>query len=300
MNYLFFYCGEIPGYVHKVVNTILSVDKEADVYFLSDKNIKSKYISHININDFNTLSDKMELIKDMYSETISDYKLSPLWATSLLRIFAIEHISNELNLSEFVHFDTDVLIYKPFSEIKNGEYFKTNTLNITFENPKLPIYGYSYVNNLENLVEINKKIDEFINTFINMKPQINNNPYSEMKLLGWVNEQNSNLIRKLPSLPFESKNFLFDPVSYGMYLGGADFNQKSYFFKKSFIDLRHDVGAEIKSKRIKVTFKNNLPYVIENGTHIPLVNLHIHSKKFDQFLPESYKEYMSEESFKIN
>ena len=44
MNYLFFYCGEIPGYVHKVVNTILSVDKESSIYFLSDKNIKDTLV----------------------------------------------------------------------------------------------------------------------------------------------------------------------------------------------------------------------------------------------------------------
>ena len=87
MNYLFFYSGNIPTYVHKVINSILSIDKESNIIFCSDQNINTKEIVHVNIKDFEFLTEKMMLIKDMYRDTISDYKINPLWATSLLRLY---------------------------------------------------------------------------------------------------------------------------------------------------------------------------------------------------------------------
>jgi hypothetical protein len=300
MNYLFFYSGNIPTYVHKVINSILSIDKESNIIFCSDQNINTKEIVHVNIKDFEFLTEKMMLIKDMYRDTISDYKINPLWATSLLRLYSIEIVAKELNLKEFVHFDTDVLIYIPFSKISDKKVFKAKNLNITFESQNMPIYGYSYVDDLEVLNKINIEVDNFIGKFISHKPHVNDNPINEMKLLGRINTTRSDLINKLPSLPYEEENILFDPVSYGMYLRGADFNQKSYFFKKSFIDLRHDVGAEVKSKRIEIKFKGNTPEVIYNNSRIPLANLHVHSKQFDQLLPSGYKKYLTESVFDKN
>ena len=41
-----------------------------------------------------------------------------------MRIFYLSDMSEKLDIESFVHFDLDVLIYKPFSDIKN--YFRKN------------------------------------------------------------------------------------------------------------------------------------------------------------------------------
>ena len=86
MNYLFFYYGEIPKYVGLALNNILNIEKNAEIFLITDKKINSKYINTLDISKTNLL-EKLETINDSYTKFNVDF--NPLWATSLLRIFAL-------------------------------------------------------------------------------------------------------------------------------------------------------------------------------------------------------------------
>jgi len=51
MNYIVIYTGEIPEYISQTFNSILTVDKDAKIFFCSDSNKKYKNIENIDIND---------------------------------------------------------------------------------------------------------------------------------------------------------------------------------------------------------------------------------------------------------
>ena len=84
----------------------------------------------------------------------------------------------------------------------------------------------------------------------------------------------------LPSLPFgeQSQNFgqfnmLFDPASYGQFLGGTNNGHP-----QGYTEPAHFIGSQIISKQIEVVFDKK-PFVIYEGKQVPLYNLHLHNKQ---------------------
>ena len=85
MNYVLVSIGTIPDYIKKTINSILTVDKDAKIFFCSDQKIQLKDIEIVDLNDI--VSDLTNKIKknDIFKDTI--YESNHLWSTSLLRIF---------------------------------------------------------------------------------------------------------------------------------------------------------------------------------------------------------------------
>jgi hypothetical protein len=84
----------------------------------------------------------------------------------------------------------------------------------------------------------------------------------------------------LPSLPFTELsnhynefNFLFDPASYGQFLGGTNNGHKKGYFEPS-----HYIGRMISTEKIEVIYKKQ-PFVLYKNEKYPIYNLHIHNKK---------------------
>ena len=57
MNYILCNIGNIPEHLKISINCILSIDSNAKVYLISDKNIKNPLITSVNFNDFEDLQD---------------------------------------------------------------------------------------------------------------------------------------------------------------------------------------------------------------------------------------------------
>lgn len=286
MNYLFIYLGKIPEYVKTSINAVLSVDKNAEVYFCSQDNPGFKNINFINIEDIKSELTMATIDLNVYKDTNYDAIHNSLWINSLLRIFYINDFLEFTKLNQIVHFDSDVVIYKPFNEIR--KVFKNDQLNITkLDNERL-VFGYSFIQGQEVILNICKKIFNFLEE---NKGNFKINPLNEMQILGAIKQNNPAMFNILPDLPYFGAENIFDPASYGQYLGGTHLEPKKWYKKKKAI-LDHSVGKEINAKRIKINFENSLPSVNFNQEKYDLVNLHIHSKNLDNFIPKNYKEYI--------
>ena len=68
-------------------------------------------------------------------------------------------------------------------------------------------------------------------------------------------------------------------------------NQK-FFSTRRELDFNQNIGVELYSKRIKTKFENYLPKVVWEKEEFTLSNLHIHSKRFEKFLPKNYKSFI--------
>ena len=143
MNYILVAINQVPEYLKFTVNSILSVDDSAKVFLLSDSKTKFKNITQLNIQDINSQKIDEILELDIYKNTI--FQDNPLWQTSLLRVFYLEEIFNTFMLDQFIHFDNDVILYKPYKETK--ENFIHNKINITKPSQKKCVFGFSFFEN---------------------------------------------------------------------------------------------------------------------------------------------------------
>ena len=134
---------------------------------------------------------------------------------------------------------------------------------------------------------LDKKIDEGIKK----DWEFNNfSPPNEMDLLGMVYRQETTLFNLLPILPYDS-SIIFDPLSYGMYIDGTHTEPRKFYTKRK-VDFNDLIGVELYSKRIKTKFIDNNPLVYWDNKTFKMSNLHIHSKRFEKFLPKGYKDYV--------
>lgn len=273
MNYIYFYKGNIPTYVNHSISSVQKYDKDSKIYFISDSIVNNSEIININISS-------LESVETAYIKKLNYFKElnNPLWETSLLRIFYLLNAAKKLNLNYFVHFDSDVLIYKSFDEI--SESFKKNKLNITPVNELFLIFGYSYVDGLEAYDNICFEIIKILeNAKYYQNKYYENKVLNEMILLNIAYQNNPNNFNLLNTLPSKNKN-IFDPISYGQYLSGID---KKLLSRKT-VDEDHYVGREMLKKGFDVKFLDSKPQIMIEKEKFELVNLHVHKKNLEVFL----------------
>ena len=292
MNYLFFYYGEIPKYVELTLNNILNIDEDANIYLATDQKIETKNINILNIQE-TALVEKLAQLKKNFENLNIKSNFNPLWVTSLLRVFALKELKDYFKINSFVHFDTDVIIYKSFSEISKKYDFMDSRISITQNDLMNLVFGYSFFPNKIFIDDLVAKLDKNlldIESLQNIYARGNEIP--EMRHLGILNKMYQEMFSILPTLPYAKSNLIFDPAGYGQYLNGTHLKRGNYIFKRRWISMNHIVGSELKSKRIKCKF-NESPYVIYQNRKTDLANLHIHSKNISKFLPKNQKNYIS-------
>ena len=98
---------------------------------------------------------------------------------------------------------------------------------------------------------------------------------SEMSLLHMALKEQ--IVVGLPILPHQNDTIVFDPGSYGQFLGGTNNGHSS-----GFTDAQHFIGEAINSGDLNIVFDSE-PSV--NG--VKIFNLHIHSKNLKDFINES-------------
>ena len=99
-----------------------------------------------------------------------------------------------------------------------------------------------------------------------------NDHVSEMSLLHMASREQ--LVFGLPILPSQNDTMVFDPGSYGQFLGGTNNGHGS-----GFTDPQHFIGGAIRRGELCVKFDGE-PTVNE----IKIFNLHIHSKNLKGFV----------------
>ena len=290
MNYFYYFTGDLPNYLKISINSLLTVEEEAKIYLCSDDNPKYKNIDYLNPLDFQSSITKEFIDLDIYKNTAYEKNLNPLWSSSILRIFAISDFLKYTQLNETVHFDADVIVYKPFEDLKNC--LSNDAINITKLSVDRLIFGYSFIQNFKIIEKVCIEIIEYFKSDNYLDNEYyKNHPLNEMEVLSKIQQKLPMLFKLLPDLPYGNQGTIFDPAGYGQYLGGTFNNPKKWYKRKQPI-LDHSVGQEISSNRISVGFKANAPTVSYKEKKIPIANLHIHSKDLFKFKPKNYREFI--------
>jgi len=275
LNYILFYSGNVPKYVNFSIDSIIKAENSSDnIYFCTDQKPFRSDIEFIHINEINS-----KLISEFNKLDYFKNEINPLWKTSLSRIFYLFEASTYLNIFNFIHFDCDVLVYKSFQELKNN--FITGKINITPLNELFLNFSYSYFDNKRHFENLCNNILKILsNSNIYEKKYYEGRRLNEMVLMNISYINNPNEFNLLDVLPNYKTDIIFDPGSYGQYIGGTH-NKR---FSKKFINEDHYVGRNIIRKDYKIQFKNKKPTVFHNGKLYNLANLHMHSKNLKNYV----------------
>jgi len=226
----------------------------------------------------NNITDFFNICKKGFPSFYKD----TFWLLTLLRLYVVNLYVNKNNITEFIHLEYDNLIYSDLSVLKQ----LTPSVYFTRVGPCCSSAGFMYCNSLDHFNKFIDKIKQLLGKGENFVKQFTEYEHlSEMILIDLIYEHTKNIIDYLPILPFGkgSDNFdklqvLFDGASYGQYIGGTNNGDG-----KGWTGRHHYTGCAIQDNIIKVIY-DRVPYVMFNGKQIPILNLHIHSKKLKEYL----------------
>ena len=260
-----------------------------------------------NLKDFNntniTLIIDDDLIKDAHSIlktinviptskiNINDFESKNRLGTSFRqgfeknttkRLFYLYYYMKQFNRSNCIHIENDNHIYIDVDKLN----FRDDRLYLTRDSDNRCIAGFMYIpkfNLLDNL--INNYIYH-CNDMINLDNFQKNNQDICIHLPLLKQNINYDINDELTS---EYKNFscIFDACAIGQYLGGVDPRNISGD-TTGFINetCRIDYNKyKFYWKKIDNTYFNSYtPHILIDDEYIPIINLHIHSKRLNEFM----------------
>lgn len=252
---------------HNNNNITVITDKKFNTLF------ENKVIELINIEDL--IPDYM----NVYSNLNNTHR-NGFWILTSYRFIAIYQYMKQYNITNIVHIENDVLIYKNVDSIN---FHNTNKLLLTMDSENRCIPGLMFIPTNEIL----KKCLDLFNPNLNDMQNFSNCYYNLSEYIDTLpifietNETNNN-ITKMITKNFKHYNYIFDAAAIGQYLGGVDprnipGNTKGFVNETCIIDYS-------KYKFIwKDENNQKIPYIIINTIEYSIVNLHIHCKDLKQF-----------------
>jgi hypothetical protein len=288
MNIILFNFGKNKPYFKDCISQIRKYNQKIDIFFIGNDR---QYIEDADFYDLKYLHQS-ENLKAFNKLDFYVSHENPLWSTSMARFFYIEEFIKRFNLKDVFHFDNDVLIYESFLKILNK--IENKEKNIFTPSTKFALTcGLFYTRNYHSIYQLNEalliKASEGIN-LLNQKyfssRSLPEEPFmvNEMTILKIIEEENDDLISIFPITPdcknYNRYDFCFDPSSWGQYLGGTP------NVGAGWAGNHHIIGQEIIKNKYKPFIEDNKPKVLDllSGNVSPLFNLHIHSKKLNNFI----------------
>lgn len=198
------------------------------------------------------------------------------------RIFYIKAFLDKKGVANAWHIENDVLVYYPFHALP-----QLNDFYCTPMGNDIATMAVSNCN-ANDMEYICNHILNYCYDTQNFLHRSGADMFNEMTILAYIQKISSPLITfgksRINYFPISSSHidfdFIFDPGSYGQYLGGTN-NEHGV----GWYGTHHHIGREIAEKTIaEVKFEDYKPSMTrDNGSTYKLFNLHIHSKDLKKF-----------------
>jgi hypothetical protein len=247
-----------------------------DITVITDKKFNSLFenanIDLINIEDI--LPDYTSL-----AYRITNTFRGGFWILANYRFIAIYEYMKKFNISNILHIENDVLIYKNMDTLK---FHNTKKLLLTMDCENRCIPGLMFIPSNEILKRCLDIFDTNLNDMQNFsKCYYKLNDYIDT--LPIFIENNENNTTQMITKNFKYYNCIFDAAAIGQYLGGVDprnipGNTKGFVNETCVIDYsKHKIIWKKENNK-------TIPYIIIDAIEYAIVNLHIHCKDLRQFI----------------
>ena len=251
------------------------VFKKYDVQWIDQNSLSSFYLE-----SFRRLSDL-----ERHGTPNTKYPSPPkFFHQALGRIFMLQAYMAKEKIEEVFHTENDVLTYYPLDSFETHCHYGDNpSVYVTPMGPTISTFAFSYFYDVAAISGLCAKFLEYLwlgeKKFLKLSGA---DMLNEMTMLSYANRDHFWVGEFDTYRMWENMNgFLFDPGSYGQYLGGTN----NHDHGPGYAGDHHYIGKLINEGKLGVEFVGGKPYVNNNtGVPIPLFNLHIHSKNLKDFL----------------
>ena len=273
--------NDIPEYTKTSLEQARRNNPETPIDFIAAK--PADYFNDLDINWINQKDVEGVLLKRFRSVSWFDRHGTPntthpspdsFWAKTAERLFYLEEYIWQNQYTDVVHIENDVMLYGDIMELNSA----IPVTGIT-TSPFQTTFALAYISDPQYYRNVCSSLIEFMR-------------YGEQKLLGFGYDHISEMsllnlawhqgvIGTFNIFPEENNDWVFDPASYGQFLGGTNNNHA-----RGFTDSKHYIGQKIRSGKFEVSFDSDGPKVWdkENNVHKKIFNLHIHSKNLKDFV----------------
>lgn len=272
MNYFFVHLGDHPYWLYDSIASVKQSDESAKIYFCGNSQQQIDGVYNLHLNDIISSTTLEAMDSKLWQNDPN-----PLWRTSIYRIFILKDMMDEIEVEDFVHFDSDVILFENFDTAKKSINQNIKALHITRCNNTEVVFGYSYCNSHYALFEICQYLKMAMYDNNLLMSLIHGHP-NEMQILSGIQNKSHNLIINLPTIPEDNREYIFDPSSYGQYLFGTHSGNPPGWHGD-----HHYIGKLIGENKLFVSI-NNKPIAQTLNFSSKIVNLHIHSKKTNGLL----------------
>lgn len=293
INLVMFHSGNyLPDFLDYNFNQIRLFNPNINIYFLTDLNLISdtifkKYdIISLDKNEF--YSDKIKKFESCFNYSSNDF-----WTLAATRLIYIENFLDKYNLENVYHFENDVLLYYKLEEHHNKFINLYKNIAITTGGPDKSMTGFMFIKNFKSMSMLTDFFVDTLQTYgiygtIRKYSMDMVNEMSLMKFYGV--EKGEDFICNLPILPFgdysehfSDFNSIFDPASWGQFVGGTRVEGPGAK------PLDHYIGVLLTkntSWNVIWQIENDLkiPYFNKDGELFRINNLHIHSKNLKKYI----------------
>ena len=292
INLVMFHSGLLPDFIEYNFKQIRFFNPDVRVYFLTDSNLVD--------NDIFGRYDIIALNKDLfYSDKVKqfescfNYSSTDFWTLAATRLIYIEKFLKDYNLENVYHFENDVLLYYNLEDhhVKFMNFYKN--IAITTGGPDKSMTGFMFIKDYNSLSMMTNFFVDTLKTYgvrgtMAKYPMDMVNEMSLMKFYGV--EKGDDFICNLPTLPFgdyskyfNSFNSIFDPASWGQFVGGTRVDGPGAKPQD------HYIGVLLKENpnwfvQWKKEDDLNVPFFNKDGELTKINNLHIHSKNLKNYL----------------
>tara|TARA_R110000822_G_scaffold161129_2_gene301454 strand:- start:2014 stop:2886 length:873 start_codon:yes stop_codon:yes gene_type:complete len=254
---------------------ILFICKQEQPWF---KDLKVQWVSQDSLSKGTWLTKFNKVCKFNRHGTPNTTHPSPknFWHRTAERIFYLREAINSYKLDNVFHFENDVMVYDSFDKIVNK--LPNNIVSAIPMSQTHSTFALTFIPTIDS---IDFMCEYFLNLLHKGERHLQRKGYdhiSEMSLLNMA--MRNGRAEQLPILPSRdlsnSVDLIFDPGSYGQFLGGTNNGHP-----RGFIDPTHFIGQYFgrTEDRPEIPFDDGYPYF--QGSKI--FNLHIHSKNLKDF-----------------
>lgn len=237
------------------------------------------------------------MIHGLYKKFEKVCYLNGFWNVTLGRLFLLQILMMNYKLTDVVHIENDVLIYRdPEAHLFLFRKLGASSALMAPVGPNHASAAYMYVKDWQILNRLNRLFIEYFESGKeSIREKFGKTDVNEMELMCYFQKHHLNVIHYLPITPtgqwsFDYAKFksLFDGASAGQFIGGTQTDGPGWAGD------HHYLGAELLKGKYQFVWadcnKGKVPYmcVSKNGqATLPLYimnNLHIHSKKLIDFM----------------
>jgi len=284
MNIILVSAGNYQEYILTNIQQLIRLKHES-IYVITNERFFpnfDEYKNKIKLISCESLDDKYEYEKKTHMDK---HFREGFWTLTSSRFFYIYAFMVKTQLSNVIHLENDVPIY-----------YNCNVLLNKLEQTKMYIPFDSYNRNIASIVYIPNHI---VLGYILDKYDFHN---TDMENFVLISKQLPHLITHFPicapNIKFSQeqhyvcKNFdifncIFDAAAIGQYLGGVDprnidGDTSGFINETCVIKYNNYEITWMVQTADNETFKR--PFIMLDGTPIPIFNLHIHSKNLTKFV----------------